>query len=200
MKECSYTEEIEDKGPNSSSGRLKGKEFSKILFQNMHELENEIRGMRNGRLADLLEWFSHEGSPTTSYNVCDHSATQSDPQRCSRPTFLARGEEEGETPKEETLGDYLREYESQSKRFKEPLSFPKFFQIKEERRSNRTMSSRGCMQHTLGRNFLPTFDGSPESSAKSWVKKLDTYFQLHQVSEEHSIRVAALHLQGKAYT
>ena len=55
------------------------------------------------------------------------------------------------------------------------------------------------MQHTLGRNFLPTFDGSPESSTKSWVKKMDTYFQLHQVSEEEAIRVAALHLQGKVY-
>ena len=55
------------------------------------------------------------------------------------------------------------------------------------------------MQDTLGRTFLPTYDGSPKSSAKSWVKKLDTYFQLHQVLEEEAIRVVALHLQGKAY-
>ena len=55
------------------------------------------------------------------------------------------------------------------------------------------------MQHTLGRTFLPTFDGSPENTAKSWVEKLDTYFQLHQVSEGEAIRVALLHLQGKAY-
>ena len=44
------------------------------------------------------------------------------------------------------------------------------------------------MQHTLGRTFLPTFDGSPESSTKSWLERMDTYFQLHQISEE-----------GKAY-
>ena len=55
------------------------------------------------------------------------------------------------------------------------------------------------MQHTLGRFSLPTFDGSAKDSAKSWVKKLDTYFQLHQVSEEEALRVATLHLQGKAY-
>ena len=56
------------------------------------------------------------------------------------------------------------------------------------------------MQHTLGRLFLPIFDGSPRSTAKSWVRKLDKYFQLHQVSEqEEAIRVATLHLQGKAY-
>ena len=73
----------------------------------MHELENEIRGMRNERPSDLLERFSHEGSPTTSYDVCEHSATQSDMQHCSMSTILARGEEGGETSMEETLGDYL---------------------------------------------------------------------------------------------
>ena len=97
MRECSYTEDTEDKGPNPSSRRLKGKEFSKTLFQTMHELENEIKGIRNERPADLLKRFAHEGSPTTSYDVCEHSATQSDLQHCSMPTFLARGEEEGET-------------------------------------------------------------------------------------------------------
>ena len=56
------------------------------------------------------------------------------------------------------------------------------------------------MQRILGRTFLPSFDGSPESSAKSWVEKLDTYFQLHQFFKEEAIRVAALHLQGKAYS
>ena len=56
------------------------------------------------------------------------------------------------------------------------------------------------MQPTLGRLFLPTFDGSPKSTAKAWVKKLDTYFQLHQVSEEEAIRVVALHLEGEAYS
>ena len=95
------------KGPNPSSGRLKGKEFSKTLFQNMHELKNEIRGIRNERPTDLLERFVHEGSPTTSFDVCDNSSTQYDLQCCSMPTFLARGEENGETPKEETLGEYL---------------------------------------------------------------------------------------------
>ena len=59
--------------------------------------------MRNERPTDILERFSHEGSPTTSYDVCENSVTQSDLPRCSMPTFLARGEAEGETPKEELL-------------------------------------------------------------------------------------------------
>ena len=129
---------------------MKGKEFSKTLFQTMHEMKSEIRGMRNERHENILERFAHEESPSSSYDVCEDSVTQSDLQHCSMPTFLAREEAEGETPKEETLGDYLQEYESQSKRFKEHLSFLEFCQLKEERRSNRDMRRRECMQPTLG--------------------------------------------------
>ena len=131
--------------------------------------------MRREIHVDTSRIFSHEGSPISSYYVCENLATQSDLQCCSMPTFLAREEVEGETPKEDTFGDYLQEYESQSRRFKEHLSFQEFCQLKEERRSNNYNRRRGHMQHTLGRFFLPTFHGSPESSAKSWVRKLDTY-------------------------
>ena len=60
MKKCGYTEDTEVRGPNPSSGRLIGKEFSKTLFQTMHELKNEIRGVRNEIQVDLLKGFSHE--------------------------------------------------------------------------------------------------------------------------------------------
>ena len=133
------------------------------------------------------------------HTICEHSATQSDLQRCSMPTFLAREEAEGETPKEETLGDYLREYESQSRRFKEHLRFQGFCQLKEERRPRNYDRRRECMQHTLSRFFLPTIDGSRKSTTKAWVNKLDTYFQLHRVLEGEAIKVAPLHLEGKAY-
>ena len=77
-----------------------------------------------------LRIFSHEESSISSYYGCEHSATQLDLQHGTMPTFLAREEEEGETPKEETLGDYLQEYESQYRVFKENLSFQGFFQLK----------------------------------------------------------------------
>lgn len=93
-------------------------------------------------------------------------------QRWSMPTFLSKKEGKGGTPKKEYLGDYLQEYESQSERFKENLSFLELYQLKEEI-SNSYSRRRGCMQHTLGRFFLPTFDGSPKDSAKSWVRKIE---------------------------
>ena len=89
----------------------------------MHELENEIRRMRNEIPADLLERFSHEGILTTSYDVCEHSTTQSNLQCCNMPTFLIRGRGEGGAPKKGILGEYLQEYEYQPERFREHLSF-----------------------------------------------------------------------------
>ena len=48
------------------------------------------------------EFQEDEGVPSTSYDVCEHSATQSDLQCCPIPTFLLRerGEEEGMIEKE----------------------------------------------------------------------------------------------------
>ena len=156
-------------------GRIKGVEFSEIHYQDLHEPKGGIRGVRSEIQANLLKGFAHEESPTTSYDVCEHSTTQSVPQHGGMPTFLSKEGGRGETPKEGSLGEYLQEYESQSERFKEHLSFPECCQLREE--ISRSYSRRnGCMQHTLGRFSLATIDGSPKDSAKSWVKKLNTYF------------------------
>ena len=73
---------------------MKGKEFSKNLFQTMHELKREIKGMRRERHENTSRIFSHEESPISSYYVCEHSATQSDLQRYTMPRFTARKMEE----------------------------------------------------------------------------------------------------------
>ena len=104
--------------------------------------------------------------------------------------FMTNEMEKENIPKKETLGDYLQEYESQSKGFKDHLNFQGFCKIKEE-------SSTRSKQH--GRFFLSTFDGSPKYPTRAWVKELDTYVQQHQVSEKEATKVAALHLEGKAY-
>ena len=55
------------------------------------------------------------------------------------------------------------------------------------------------LQHSLGRLFMPSYDGSPKCTTKAWVEKLDTYFQLNRVSEMEAIKIAALHLEGEAH-
>ena len=55
------------------------------------------------------------------------------------------------------------------------------------------------VQRTVGRFFLPTFDGSSKCLAKAWVEKLDIYFQLKHMAEGEAIKVAVLHLEGEAH-
>ena len=92
QKKYDYTEDTEEKGKTPLSGRLKGEEFSKTLSQAMYELKGEIKGMRREIHANKSRIVSHEGSPSTSYHVCEHSATQPDPKRWSMPTFLSKKE------------------------------------------------------------------------------------------------------------
>ena len=92
------------------------------------------------------------------------------------PTFLAMGNEGFE--EQESLEEYFMEYESQSQRFKDHLSCQEFCHIKENRRARHHNRGVGFIQnhdlhHTIGRFFLPNFDGSSKCTAKSWVEKLD---------------------------
>ena len=51
----------------------------------------------------------------------------------------------------------------------------------------------------MGRFFLPNFDGSSKFTAKSWVQKLEIYFQLNKVLEMEAIKISMLHLEGEAH-
>ena len=55
------------------------------------------------------------------------------------------------------------------------------------------------LKNSMGRFFLPTYDGTPKFTAKAWVEKLDTYFQLNKVSEIEAIKIVVLHLEGEAH-
>ena len=165
-----YTKEKEDKGKTPLSGGMKGKELSRLLLQTMYELRNEINGMRKGRHKYCSISLSHEGSRSSSYYVRKNSAAQSYMQCYTMPRFTARKMDKEDAPKEETLSDYLQEYESQSWRFKEHMDFQGFFKLKEERR---------CRNHNRikrGRIFLSNFDGSTKCTTKAWVEELDSYF------------------------
>ena len=100
--------------------------------------------------------------------------------QCSTmPTFLVV--ENGGFQEQENLEDYFLEYESQSQRFKDHLSFQEFSQIKDNRRPRHHNRRGGFIQNhdlhrTMGRFFLPKFGGSSKCTAKSWVEKLDIYF------------------------
>ena len=103
-----------------------------------------------------------------------------------------------------SLEDYFEEYESQNQRFKDQLIFQEFFHLKDKRRPGHHHRGGGFIQnhdrhHSMDGLFLPNFDGSSKCSAKSWVEKLDIYFQLNKVLEMEAIKIAVLHFEGEAH-
>jgi hypothetical protein len=61
------------------------------------------------------------------------------------------------------------------------------------------MSQNMELQCTLGKVTIPNFDGSSKCTARAWVHKLDTYFQLNKMVEANVIKLATLHLDGEAH-
>ena len=51
----------------------------------------------------------------------------------------------------------------------------------------------------MGKLTNPNFDGTSSCSAKIWVQKLDTYFQLNPMTETDAIKLATLHLDREAH-
>jgi len=47
--------------------------------------------------------------------------------------------------------------------------------------------------------YRSTFDGCSKCTTRAWVEKLDTYFQLNQMTEVEAIKMATLHLEGEAH-
>ena len=123
-------------------------------------------------------------------------------QSSTMPTFFAVGNEGFQ--EQESLEDYFMEYESQTQRFKDQLSFQEFCQVKDNRKPRHHNRSGGFIHnhdrhHTMGRFFLPNFDGLSKCITKSWVEKLDIYFQLNKFPEMEAINIAVLHLEGEAH-
>ena len=73
-----------------------------------------------------------------------------------------------------SLENYFEEYESQNQRFKDHFSFQDFFHLKDKIRPRYQYRDGGFTQnhdryHSMGKFFLPKFDGSSASPTKAWA-------------------------------
>ena len=148
-------------------GGMKEERVSLLFFQAMKNIKEDLKEMKGEECRRFMRGF--EAIPRYSHDGCEHSSTHAEPQHSLLPTFTTRRMEEEYAPREETLSDYLQEYESQSWRFKEHLEFQEFLKLKEERSNSHKRSKRV-------RSFLSHFDGSAECPTKAWVEELDSYF------------------------
>lgn len=150
-----------------------GNEFGNILLKTMQNLSREIKEMRVKRRRETPTGLPNGETSGTSHYLYEKPTTQKASQFSTMLTILAIGNGARGPQEQEALSDYFLEYESQSQRFKEHLTFQEFFQIKENRRPRSYNRGRGCkqgndLQHTIGKNFLPTFDGSSKSTKNTW--------------------------------
>ena len=54
------------------------------------------------------------------------------------------------------------------------------------------------LNYTMGKVTIPSFDGSSQLSASSWLQNLSVHFQLNRMIEEDAMKIAILHLEGEA--
>jgi hypothetical protein len=84
---------------------------------------------------------------------------------------------------------------------REAMTFVEFCSFKGRNRPrffNRGPTQSYELQCTVGKLTLPYFDGTSKCTARAWVQKLDTYFQLNPMAETDAIKLATLHLEGEA--
>ena len=209
--------DTEQEDPMADDGQ---KKFANMLLKLVQNLSRqiEVMGQRfttvEARQCESPRVFQIGEGLGASHHLPEQGATQRDttqqvashaPIRSTMPTFLGADTGAGAQQEAEPrhMGDYFAEYQAYGQEFRDALSFRGIVQL--HRDSRPRDHHRGCRHYhdedthrTASRFHLPTFDGSSNSSAKSWVEKLDIYFQLNQISETEAIKVATLHLDGKA--
>ena len=112
----------------------------------------------------------------------------SKPSRPSMPHFLEKDTTGPIIPAElsEPFGAYLKEYRDLGDEFHSTMSFFNFCNMKSRNRPrnfNRGFTQNYELQKTVGRLTIHNFEGSRCCSARIWVQKLDTYFQLNPMTE-----------------
>ena len=119
--------------------------LSSILISR-NNLSQEVKKMKEKRCQETPRGFQEEEGPCTSYSHKEEDQWH------------------GRHLEHQILSEYLVEYSTQPRAFKETLSFPQFIQLEEERRHCSTRRMKG------NRFLLSTFDES--SSARTWTRDL----------------------------
>ena len=80
------------------------------------------------------------------------------------------------------------------------ITFEQYFTManKIKKKENKSLHQNKELNCAIVKVPLPTFDGSSQCSANTWVQKLDVYFQLNPMVEEDALKMAILHLDGDA--
>ena len=129
-------------------GRME-ENLSKLISKSILSIKGDLKKMR--REMESSQEFGSRAKSRFAHDRCENVATLYYAQRSQMPRSTKRKLKEEEMPRRETLSNFLQEYESQTEKFRDNITFKGFCKIKVERRK----------LHDMDRFSLSTFDGSP---------------------------------------
>lgn len=125
----------------------------------------------------------------------EHVNTRNSPfSQLTMPPFLddSSREQDCPSPIAETVTAWMKEYDMFPPNVKSTLSLNDFYYMRSKQKRKASTygghQSNVDLQKVVGKVTLPYFDGSSKCLARSWVQKLDTYFQLNPMQEKDAIK------------
>jgi hypothetical protein len=80
------------------------------------------------------------------------------------------------------------------------MSYNNYYNLKIRNKPRTGQSQQNFdLLRKLGKLTISSFDRSDRCTARAWVHKLDTYFQLNPMTEDEAIKFATLHLDGETH-
>ena len=102
-------------------GGRKEERLTKLLPKSMQSINEDLKKMT--KEMESPEKFESRARSRLAHDRCEHAATPYYAQGHQMPRSIIREMEEGGMPKRETLIDFLQEYESQTERFRDHITF-----------------------------------------------------------------------------
>lgn len=135
----------------------------------------------------------------------DEQSVNNQPERTGTarpfmPTFTARNQPpENEPTIREIQEEIHQDWLGSGEEFRSSMTFREYLDVRMKHRPRGQRGNNSELQRKIGKISIPYFDGSGKTTARAWVQKLDTYFQLNPMLEEEAIKYVALHLDGVAH-
>lgn len=151
----------------------------------------------------------HGGGGSVAGSPCAARASTRNTDRPLMPVFVGNNAEEevAQPAAPALLPDNVMTIYDEWDLFLDPveenLTFVQYMNQKREverpHQDRRPKMQNRDLKHAMNKLTLPTFDGSNRTSARAWIRKLDTYLTLKPMTETEAIRFSTMHLEGAAY-
>ena len=112
-----------DKMKTSLCGEIKEVRITNLLPKSVQSIHEDFKKIRREICTESPRGFETKSNSRFSYRKCEHAATPYDAQCNHMPNFAMRERGDEGMPKRGTLSGFLHEYESQTQKFRDHITF-----------------------------------------------------------------------------